>query len=474
MRRRWLSTRLRVALVSALFAAIVLGALGWWFVAQLEAHVYNEARQTAEAHAEGIAGILRAVGDPAQLPTDEYPYEVVDIRGNNSVASCPDYADTDGESFLAPSRTELGDRILIPDRVVTVSIDRPPDADPDDWPSCAQLWGRTVDLCVASRSANENYIVYAAGEMDSPLSPSGTGLLSSARTQLFAGIPVAVLLVFAVAWFAVRGALRPVDAIRREVAEINASDLERRVPVPSTRDEIGALAATMNEMLDRVGQSVRRQQSFVADASHELRTPLASMRNQLEVLLTYPDDIDSRTTCTNVILDIERMEELVTALLLLARLDNQPSGSDERVDLAQLVTGCVADRPASESLTITVDAVEPVRVRGDGSRLKQVVHNLLDNAERHAGSRVSVSVRAARGQAELIVADDGPGIPVADRERVFERFVRLDEGRGRDAGGVGLGLAIVADVAHAHQGDVEVLTGTGAVFVVHLPLPDDD
>jgi len=230
----------------------------------------------------------------------------------------------------------------------------------------------------------------------------------------------------------------------------------------------------MNEMLDRVGQSVRRQQSFVADASHELRTPLASMRNQLEVLLTYPDDIDSRTTCTNVILDIERMEELVTALLLLARLDNQPSGSDERVDLAQLVTGCVADRPAPESLTITVDAVEPVRVRGDGSRLKQVVHNLLDNAERHAGSRVSVSVRAARGQAELIVADDGPGIPVADRERVFERFVRLDEGRGRDAGGVGLGLAIVADVAHAHQGDVEVLTGTGAVFVVHLPLPDDD
>jgi signal transduction histidine kinase len=465
------STRLRVALVSSLLAAVVLTVLGWLYYGQLQAHVYDEARQKAEARAEALAEMLRVVDGPDFLPANGYPYEVVDGRDGSYVSSCPEYNHPGGGRFLAPTPRELDNRALIENRTVTVSIDRPRGADARLWPVCSQLWGRTVDLCVVGRPAGERYIVYATSELDSPLSPSGQGLLGSTRTELFIGIPVAVLLVGAMAWFAVRGALRPVDAIRAKVAEINTTDLDRRVPVPATGDEVGALAVTMNEMLDRVEQSVARQQAFIADASHELRTPLASMRNQLEVLATYPDRIDSRTTCANVVLDIERMEELVTGLLLLTRLGHQDPAA-ERVDLAELVAGCVAERPRLDTVAITVDAPEPVRVHGDGTRLEQVVRNLLDNAERHATSRVSVSVHTVRGKAELVVADDGPGIPVSDRERVFERFVRLDEGRSRDAGGAGLGLAIVADVARAHDGEVEVLTGTGAVFVVRLPLPD--
>jgi signal transduction histidine kinase len=462
---RRLSTRLRVALTAGLVSAVVLGGAALWFIDRLESQLYDQARQTAEARATGLVGILREVGNPALLPLDQYPFEVVEADSGDSVGSCQGPAEA--RLGLAPTSAELGpDQTIIPDRVVTVSVDAPAGADAREYPYCSQIWGRTVQLHVAARVSDDGrYLVYAAGEVDTPVSPSAQAVVDTARASLLVGVPLAVLLIGAVAWFAVRGALRPVNAIRAEVAEISATGLDRRVPVPAGGDEISELAVTMNDMLDRVGGSVRRQQAFVADASHELRTPLASMRNQLEVLLTYPDRIDPRGTCAGVVLDIERLDTLITDLLTLARLDSEPAVRAETVDLAELATECVADRPR-----VTADTAGPVPVLGDRAQLERVVRNLVDNAARHANTAVTVSVRATADHAVLTVADDGPGIPSADRQRVFERLVRLDEARNRDDGGAGLGLAIVAGIVRAHRGDVEVAPGAGgAVLVVRLP-----
>jgi signal transduction histidine kinase len=244
-----------------------------------------------------------------------------------------------------------------------------------------------------------------------------------------------------------------VAAIRAGVAEISARDLDRRVPVPAARDEIAELADTMNDMLARIAASVVRERQFASDASHELGTPLASVRTQLEVLLAHPERVDWQRTAENVVEDLERMRAVVADLMLLARVEGNAT-TMEPVDLAALV-----------------DAPGPVTVLGNPVQLHRAVRNLLDNAERYKSSEVTTSLSTEDGFAVLTVADDGPGIPEGDRERVFERFVRLDESRAREDGGAGLGLAIVREIVLAHRGTIEVAdSDRGARLVVRLPL----
>ena len=276
-------------------------------------------------------------------------------------------------------------------------------------------------------------------------------------------LPVLIIILMVggvIAWLAVRRSLRPVEAIRGEVAEIGAHDLSRRVPAPRTGDEIARLAGTMNTMLARLDEAVTRQSRFTSDASHELRTPLASLRTQLEVLLAHPDRLDWRHACENALLDVTRLQDLVADLVLLGKLDHAGPDRLEPVALSEVVEAVAAGRAEIEV------GGAPV-VHGHRSRLERLVRNLVDNAERHATSRVVVTASVVDGQAVLTVTDDGPGIPEADRERVFDRFVRLDDARARDEGGSGLGLAIVADIARAHGGTAEVEAGSR--FVVRLP-----
>ncbi|WP_329055522.1 ATP-binding protein [Amycolatopsis sp. NBC_01488] len=305
-------------------------------------------------------------------------------------------------------------------------------------------------------SGDSKYAVYAAA----PVDPAGQATVDTVRTTLTAGVPAVALLIGVIAWLAVRRSLRPVEAIRGEVAEIGAHDLSRRVPDPRTGDEIARLAGTMNTMLGRLDEAVTRQSRFTSDASHELRTPLASMRTQLEVLLAHPDRLDWRAACENALLDVTRLQDLVADLVLLGKLDAGPERL-EPVALAEVVEAAVAGHDVHVEVRGT-----PV-VRGHRSRLERLVRNLVDNARRHASSRVDVEVSVVDGQAVVSVGDDGPGIPEADRERVFDRFVRLDDGRARDEGGAGLGLAIVADVARAHGGTAAVESGSR--FVVRFP-----
>lgn len=248
---------------------------------------------------------------------------------------------------------------------------------------------------------------------------------------------------------------RPVVPADIDRTAVNAVQDMLLTLVPPVALLIGALvwlALTTRDTFVRLNDALERQRRFTSDASHELRTPLASARTQLEVLLAHPDRVDWRRTAENTVLDLDRMQAVVTDLLYLARLE-APTATG-RVDLA-----AVAGVPG------------PVEVVGDRARLELVVRNLLDNAERHASSRVEVSVVVEDDVAVLRVADDGPGIAEADRERVFERFVRLDEGRARDEGGAGLGLAIVREAVLAHGGTVGIEDGDkGTVVAVRLPL----
>jgi signal transduction histidine kinase len=273
-------------------------------------------------------------------------------------------------------------------------------------------------------------------------------------------------------WFAVGRSLAPVERMRQQVEEMSASDLSRRVDEPPTRDEIGRLAHTMNGMLGRLQDAQAAQRRFVSDASHELKSPLASLRQYAEVAHAHPDRISAAELSDAVLEEGARLERLVQGMLVLSRADEGGLALHVAdVDLDDLLLAEAERLRAVGAVGVDVTGVHPVRVRGDVGLLSQVTRNLADNAARHARSHVSLGVAAAPAGAVLTVADDGAGIPAAERDRVFERFVRLDEARARDAGGSGLGLAIVREIVRAHGGDVRVdaAPSGGARFSVTLP-----
>ncbi|GAA2350437.1 HAMP domain-containing sensor histidine kinase [Streptomyces cuspidosporus] len=304
------------------------------------------------------------------------------------------------------------------------------------------------------------------------VAPSTTARDNATRLLLRQVAPAAaglVLFVAALTWLLVGRALRPVAAIREEFTEITERDLHRRVPVPRARDEIFRLARTMNATLDRLHQAMTRQRQFVADASHELRSPIAAVRAQLELALARPSRTDWPTVVHKALQDTGRLQAVASDLLLLARLDAQETPPRTPVDLAALAAEEVRRHPG------TVGAgdgdVRPAVVHGSRVQLSRLLTNLTDNARRHARTTVSVGVRVRDGMAEVSVDDDGPGIPEADRERVFERFTRLDGARARQEGGTGLGLAIAKDIAHAHGGTLTVHNSPhgGARLLLRLP-----
>jgi signal transduction histidine kinase len=289
--------------------------------------------------------------------------------------------------------------------------------------------------------------------------------------SLVIAVPATVMVLGALVWWLVSRTLRPVEAIRAEVADISAAALDRRVPQPPGRDEIARLARTMNAMLDRLEESTDRQHRFVADASHELRGPLTRIRTELDVALSDPRRADDAEVLRSVLAEAEAMQHLVADLLALARAD-AGTGVARRVpvDLDDIVIR-EARRMRAAGHRIDLDQVSAAHLLGDPDQLVRLVRNLLENAVRHAASRVWMELREIEDSVTLVVADDGPGIPIDQRARVFQRFARLDEARVRDDGGTGLGLAIVREIAVGHGGTVTVddAPGGGALFTVQLP-----
>ena len=301
----------------------------------------------------------------------------------------------------------------------------------------------------------------------------GQDTVEEVVTLLMIGCPLLVLVVALVTYLLVGRALRPVEDIRRRTAGISGADLSARVPVPATGDEVALLAETMNEMLARLDAALRTQHQFISDASHELRSPLATLRAAVEVAARHPQATDWEQTALDIHAETLRMQRLVDDLLTLAKADEAgiPIHRAE-VDLDDLADAEVCRLRDQHTHQVCAD-ITPLRVTGDRDQLARVVRNLTDNAVRHAGSRVAVRVRPGPGRTAIIeVSDDGRGVPAEERTHVFERFVRLDEGRDRSAGGSGLGLAIVAEIVAAHGGTVIVADDAelgGACFRVTLP-----
>jgi signal transduction histidine kinase len=299
---------------------------------------------------------------------------------------------------------------------------------------------------------------------------------ATARTLailLACSAPVIVGVVAGATYWLVRRSLQSVDAIRTRVADISTSDLGERVPVPDGHDEIAALAVTMNEMLSRLEAGHRAQQRFVGDASHELRSPLTTIISGLEVAEAHPDLLDAELAVNTLLPEAQRMQALIEDLLLLARADEQTLlRRKEQVALDDLAH-TEADRARRDTHCVIHTDIRPVRLEADPVAMSRMIRNLVENAVRHAVSCVAIEVSGQDGTAILTVSDDGAGIAPADRNRVFERFVRLDSDRARSGGGTGLGLAIVAEVVAAHGGTVTIDDPPrgGTKVVVTLPAP---
>ncbi|CAL9597449.1 ATP-binding protein [Streptomyces sp. enrichment culture] len=502
MSRPFASVRARATLAATLVVAVALVAAGTAVLLSLRSNLLGEAGTQAERSAREVATEL-AVGTAygeLSLDVDDRPVQVVDEEGRLVAASedlerisgtgvdavkpqpaapAPadgaddgeddgadggaddDADDDDDDSAESLEPGEIGARTTVSDGSATI------DGDTEDYRFAA------VPVETEDRGG---LTVYAGA----PLSAEH-GAVNTALTVMLIGFPALLAVVAWVTWLVTRRALRPVEGIRREMAAITASeDLARRVPVPGTHDEVARLASTTNETLTALESSVERQRRFVADASHELRSPIASLRTQLEVAAAHPELLD----LDGAVEDTVRLQRLAADLLLLARLDAGERPADARVDLAAL-----AREEAEGRRGVSVRADPGVTVAGSRGQLGRVLANLLDNAQRHARSTVEVSVRrdtAPRedggrdgggdgggdgGVAVVAVADDGEGVAAADRERIFERFVRLDAARSRDDGGAGLGLAIARDVAVRHGGTLTVhdAPAGGALFELRLP-----
>lgn len=324
----------------------------------------------------------------------------------------------------------------------------------------------------AAEPAHDSHVVYAGAPASSVISG---GLFPVLFTVL-----VAVLVLFAT-WATRRTTgrmLRPVNEIRAELAAININDLSTRVSEPSGNGEIVRLAGTINNTLQRLEnakeqlqRSLDQQRQFAADASHELRTPLAGLRTELEEAQLHPDDTDLRDLLDRTLNDVDRLQAIITDLLLLAGIDGKAPMAFEEIDLAELVRTDLPRR-VGDSHPVRTQLESNVRVDAVRIQISRVLANLLDNAQRHATHTVRIQLRRNGTSAELTTTDDGEGIAENDRERIFQRFTRLDAARTRDQGGTGLGLALARDIAYSHNGTLhaEDPPHGGARFVLRLPL----
>ncbi|GAB2777085.1 HAMP domain-containing sensor histidine kinase [Nocardioides salsibiostraticola] len=445
-RSRSAPLRVRITLVAVIVVGVALAAGSLLLVQQLNSRLTDSARASVEIRADSIASALsRSPGvDGAALSSvgddDDEFIQILDRDGRVVAAT---------DNMLGEDPVRSGDKVRVDD-------------DHDLY--------IVADSSVDTSQGRRTVIVGASLE-------DVDDALGSVRSLLLIGFPAMVLIVGAVTWLVVGRTLAPVDRIRREAEEIGTSQLHRRLPEPERHDEIGRLTDTMNRMLERLDRGQKQQRQFVSDAAHELRSPIASIMQNLEVATEYPDHLSTTEFVDTVRIESTRLERLVVALLSLARLDERsPQHPAGPVDLDDLVFEETARLRQSTQLRVDIAGVSAGRVAGDPLLLAQALRNLVDNAQRHALGSVALTLREDLTTVTLTVEDDGAGVPPADRERVFERFVRLDEARARDDGGSGLGLAIVHTIVTSYDGSVSVDESPlgGARFVVQLPRFDED
>ena len=441
------SVRARMTVLATLVAVIAVGISAVTLLVVLRHSLERAGDDAAKTRAQDLAALATTGTLPRLLtvPNDEDVAQVVDASG----------------AVLAGSTGHTGGAIatFAPEGrapVVRMVRDVPDDNELIDF----RVWAQRA------RTPDGPVTVYIGTSLESV-----NETIATVRRVLLLILPPLLALLAVASWVLVGRALRPVEAIRAEVADISGRALDRRVPVPPRRDEIGRLASTMNEMLDRLQAASERQRKFVADASHELQSPIAALRTQLEVAIAQPATTDWAATSSDLLAESRHMERLVRDLLFLARSDGEESVRRiEPVDLDDIVLEEATRLRSTAQVRVDASGVSAAPLSGNRDELTRLVRNLLENAEHHAESRVHIRLSAEGREIILMVEDDGPGVPPAERERIFQRFTRLDEARSRNNGGTGLGLAIVKEITERHGGTVCVENAApGARFAVRLP-----
>ena len=436
-----LTVRARVTVLATVVVLIVLVLAGTGLVLQQRRTLTDALDESLQARAEELAEEAARTGRP--------PDPITGLGDDDAVAQVIAHGEVVGSSENVRGQEPI---VRTLDDPGMHTVDGLPHED-EDFRVAVAVEGDDVGALVGSPLDDVNDSVEV--------------LVGS----LAVGIPLVVGALALVVWWVVGRALRPVEAIRSEVASIGGRELHRRVPVPSGDDEIARLARTMNDMLERVDDAAQRQRGFVADASHELRSPLTRIRTELEVDLAHPEHADLRATHASVLDETIGLQRLADDLLLVARSDER--GRDLElapVDLDDVVVRVARRLRADDRVQVDLSGVSAGRVLGDRDQLTRVVGNLADNAVRHARTTVTFRLATSGDDVVLTVADDGPGVPQADRERIFERFARVDAARTAHDGGTGLGLAIARDIAVSHGGTLTLDPELeGARFTLTLP-----
>ena len=447
-RRRSLRARLTVITTAGLAVALIVGAL--LLRATLRASLTRDVDNTARQGAREVAALANANRlPPLLLVPGTLTVQVLDPRGYIFNAS----PGADRVVSLLPLRQAAANAVT--GRAVLLN------GRPYDIPYTMRV------VTVRTRSGD----IVIAGVSFEPV----TDTVQTVTRALLVGTPVLLLLLAWVTWLVVGSTLRPISALRRGAQVVAGTGRPSTLPVPEARDEVQVLAVTLNDMLARLDAAQQRQRDLVSDTAHELRSPIASIRTQLEVALDHPEQQEWTETASDVLADTLRLARLAEDLLVLARLDDRgtrPPPGRRPVDLSAL-SAEEAARSAGARVPVTASTSDRCVVTGDPDGLRRLLRNLIENALRYAKSGVDVTARRDGDDVVLSVSDDGPGIPAKDRERAFDRFVRLDAARSRDgqeAGGSGLGLAIVRATALAHGGSAGLEDASpGLRAVIRLP-----
>lgn len=442
--------RARLTTIATLVAGVVFTAAAALTLATVPDNLEGAVRTRVELAVRRVASQARTGKLPHMLetPTRVRLLRVISSTGQ-VLASSPSFPQDQRITKLRPREYES---------LVTAELEPPNQSDEDET--------HYLVMALTVRTPQGPATVYGAASL-----VDVDRALTWVQLLVYLGTPLVLLAVGGLTWSAIRSALRPVERIRSELAEITGRDLSRRVPVPDSGDEIAGLAATTNHTLDRLERSAETQRRFVADASHELRSPIAALRAQLEVANAYPDETDWAATGARALTAAERLTSIIDELLMLARLDAGAVPQRRVVDMCRLVEDHVRRREGGR-VPISVDlSCRTAPVHGSPLQLDRLLTNLLDNAARHAATRIEVEVALRGDRVVVTVTDDGDGIPPQDRDRVFERFTRLENARAKEKGGSGLGLPLSREIVAAHGGALTIADHSpGARFVAVLPL----
>ena len=448
-----LPIRLRLTLVFALAMAVVLLLAGWLVYARVSTNLDSALDEQLRSRAQDVSALVRRDGSLKSthgtlIEQGETFAELLSTNGSVLDATNPV-----GRTPLLPP-SELAHALRGPafiDRSSVPGLDEP---------------ARMLALPV-QRGQSRLVLVVGATRANR------TETLASLRNAFLIGGPLALILASLAGYGLAGAALRPIEAMRRRAADISASSLDDRLPVPPTGDEVSRLGETLNEMLTRIGDGLARERRFVADASHELRTPLALLKTELELALRRSRSTEElEAAIRGAAEDTERLSRIADDLLLLARAEQgRVPLRREPIDVADVletVAGRFQSRAESQrrDLSVTTDD-DPLVVSADRTLLEQALANMVDNAFTHGAGRVTLTAEQRNGSAELHVRDEGGGFPPDFLNQAFERFSRAQK---TTAKGSGLGLAIVETIAEAHVGRAGAANAPGGGTDVWLAL----